>query len=681
GGTLRFEYHSKKLNRDYDITAYGIEELHFALIIQDTTARKRKTYKRSHMPAGEKRIDAILSETPGVFYTCEMIDGKKVFTYVNNNVVNVLGFRPEEIIGAPEFWSSRIHPEDVVQLKAVQENVENDQPLHLEYRFKSKTGEYCWLHEVHKVVTNISGEKTTYAVCWDITEHKHAKQLIEARVKLLSFSYGRPMGEVLQRALDKLCKTVSSPLGFYHFVSDDEKIVTVKTWSLDVVECYLGGDNLRMRFNVAAAGVWADCLRERRPVIYNQYTSLPHRKGLPEGHPAITRLLIVPVMWQDKIVAVVGVANKLQDYTEQDAKAVSYLADVAWTIASRKQSEAKIRYLTFHDKLTGLYNRAFMEEEINRLNSKRQMPVSVIVADVNGLKLVNDTYGHGVGDKMLKAVAGILKRSCRQEDIIARWGGDEFVILLPQTPLAKAREIGKRIMEKCIAVYIEDVPIALAVGVAVKKDQNSDLTDALKRAEDSMYKQKLLDSKSTKSAVLNALLKTLRAKSFETEEHACRMQMIALEFGEKLGLPDSELNRLSLLITLHDIGKINIPEGILTKAEPLTEEEWEIMKKHPETGFRITRSTEEFAHVAEDIFSHHEHWDGSGYPRGLKGEKIPFLARITAIIDAYEVMTNGRPYKKKLSKEEAVAEIIKHSGTHFDPELAKLFVKKIVENR
>ena len=677
GDTVRFKHHSAQLNRSFHVIAYGTEEGQFSFILQEAILQEEKRKMKPHLLKSEKRLNAILSEIPAVIYTCKMIDGRKVITQVNGNIVNVLGFEPGEITGEPGLWRSRIHPEDLDLIKAAPERLEEGHSVHLEYRFNSKAGIYRWLHEVQKNVINDSGAIETYAVCWDITERKQAEQLIETRIKLLTFSYGHSMDEVLQKALDRACEAVNSPLGFYHLVSPDEKIVNVKAWSSAVLERYLKGDNIKMRFNVAAAGVWADCLRERRPVIYNQYSSLRHRKGVPEGHPAITRVMIVPILRQGKIAAVLGVGNKPEDYTEQDVQVVSYIADLAWMIAGRKQSEAKIRYISFHDALTGLYNRTFMEEEIQRLDTERQMPVSVIMADLNGLKLVNDTYGHEVGDKMLKAVADILKKSCRQEDIVARWGGDEFVILLPQTPAEQAADVCRRIKEKCSSVYIEDVPIALALGVAVNKDRSGDLKDALKRAEDSMYKQKLTDSKSTKSAVLSALLKTLRAKSFETEEHACRMQMIALDFGENLRLPDSELNRLSLLITLHDIGKINIPEEILIKAEPLTEEEWEILKKHPETGYRITRSTEEFAHVSEDILSHHERWDGSGYPRGLKGEQIPFLARVTAIIDAYEVMTHGRPYKRKLSKEEAVAEIKKHSGTQFDPGLVKLFLKKI----
>ncbi|MGM0653479.1 MAG: HD-GYP domain-containing protein, partial [Bacillota bacterium] len=148
----------------------------------------------------------------------------------------------------------------------------------------------------------------------------------------------------------------------------------------------------------------------------------------------------------------------------------------------------------------------------------------------------------------------------------------------------------------------------------------------------------------------------------------------AIKIGEKLGLPETELNRLKLLVMLHDIGKINIPREILTKEGSLSPEEWKLVKQHPETGYRIAHTTEEFAHVAEDILAHHERWDGTGYPNGLKKEKIPLLARITAVADAYEVMTNGRPYKEPMTKEEIVKEVKRCAGKQFDPELVEIFL-------
>jgi diguanylate cyclase (GGDEF)-like protein/PAS domain S-box-containing protein len=343
-------------------------------------------------------------------------------------------------------------------------------------------------------------------------------------------------------------------------------------------------------------------------------------------------------------------------------------------ISQRKLAEEKIRHMSFHDQLTDLYNRYYLEEEFKRLDTERQLPLSIIIADVNGLKLINDTYGHLTGDQLLCKAAEIIRKNSRSEDIVARWGGDEFVILLPQTGALEAEIIRKRISAGCEKAYIEDFPVSLALGSATRTDSTKSVSALLKEAEDLMYEQKLIESRSTKSAVLGALLKTLAAKSYETETHTRNMQEIAVKIGRTLGLPDSEINRLILLITLHDIGKINIPEEILTKERPLTEEEWEIIKKHPETGHRIAMATEEFAHVAEDILSHHERYDGLGYPRKLKGDAIPLLARITAVADAFEVMSNGRPYRKAMTREEIIAEFKNCSGSHFDPELVEILL-------
>ncbi len=344
-------------------------------------------------------------------------------------------------------------------------------------------------------------------------------------------------------------------------------------------------------------------------------------------------------------------------------------------ITERKQTEEQMRYLSLHDNLTSLYNRAFIEAEMKRLDTARQLPLSIIMADLNGLKLINDTYGHSLGDKALCAAAEIISKTCRKDDIFARWGGDEFVILLPQTSLPDANLVRNRIVSRCRNIFIEDVPVSLAVGAACKETTCENISKTLQEAENNMYKQKLTESRSTKSAVVRALLKTLEAKSFESESHTRGMQKIAKKIGKKINLPEEELNRLDLLITLHDIGKINIAEEILTKAKPRTEEEWATIRKHPEIGFRIAQATEEFAHVAKDILAHHEHWDGKGYPQGLKGPAIPLLARITAIADAYEVMTNGRPYQNPMSRKAIEAEFMRCSGTQFDPVLVKAFLE------
>jgi len=172
------------------------------------------------------------------------------------------------------------------------------------------------------------------------------------------------------------------------------------------------------------------------------------------------------------------------------------------------------------------------------------------------------------------------------------------------------------------------------------------------------------------------MLKILGAKSYETKEHAERMRRLSLKTGKKVGLSEKQLTQLSLLANLHDIGKINIDEKILKKPSALSNHEWEKIKEHPIKGFAIAQSIEEFTPVAKLILAHHEHWDGGGYPEGLKGEDIPYLARIISIIDAYDVMTHDRPYSKAVSKEEALAEIKRCAGTQFDPKLAEIFLEE-----
>ncbi len=348
-------------------------------------------------------------------------------------------------------------------------------------------------------------------------------------------------------------------------------------------------------------------------------------------------------------------------------------------ITERKLAGEQIRYLSYHDNLTGLYNRAYLEERIHVIERTDQFPIGLILADLNGLKLINDTYGHSIGDEQLIKTANILNRAVRNQDIVARWGGDEFIILMPDTTEKNARKVSAAINNICSLTEKDEIPVSITMGVSAKMSSSEGISDILQQAEEEMYKNKLIESKSAKSNILKALLNTLGAKSYETEEHAWRMQDMAFKIGDKIGLSEVELDRLILLVSMHDIGKITIPEYILTKPGQLTEQEWELIKKHPETGYWIARSTEEFSHIAEEILSHHEWWDGSGYPRELIGEEIPLLARITAIVDAYDVMVHGRPYKKAFTQQEAVQEIQNCAGTQFDTELVRIFVTVLKE--
>ncbi|NLJ56024.1 MAG: diguanylate cyclase [Firmicutes bacterium] len=346
---------------------------------------------------------------------------------------------------------------------------------------------------------------------------------------------------------------------------------------------------------------------------------------------------------------------------------------VLMDITDRKQAEKKILRLGLQDSLTGLHNRYFMQEKIKKLDTdKLQLPVSVIMADLNGLKLINDTCGHSAGDKELQRTARLLKKSCRKKDFIARWGGDEFIILLPQTTLAEAEHVCKRITDNCRKTHVKGVPVSISLGVATKNSINKSLAKALNKAENNMYVQKLAEHYNARKVILNYLRKTLTEKNLGMKIHIERMQALAMKIGQKKGLSAAELDRLHTLIALHNIGRINLPGKIVTQKGVLSAPEKEIMQKQLEFGYRIAQATGVHCYLAEDILAHHEHWDGSGYPWGLKGKEIPLQARVIAIVDAYEVMTRGGA--ATVSKEEALAELKRCAGTRFDPELVEIFV-------
>ena len=355
---------------------------------------------------------------------------------------------------------------------------------------------------------------------------------------------------------------------------------------------------------------------------------------------------------------------------------------VSRDISERRQKEEKILYLNYHDVLTGLYNRTFFDEEQQRLDTESHLPLSVIIGDINGLRLINDAFGYAEGDKLLVEISKILRECCRAEDIIARTGGDEFSILLPKTDSALARNLFDRIKKTCEEYALnsdnEVYYTSISLGYATKIRQDEPFYQVLKVAEEYMYRRKLLAQKSLHSAIISSIKTTMFEKSNETEEHAERLADLSRKLGQAIGLSEEDLVSLELVATLHDIGKISVDQNILTKRGRLTDAEWAEMKKHPEVGYRIAQTVPELRSISEYILCHHEKWDGTGYPQGLSGEDIPLLSRILAIVDSYDAMTQDRSYRKAMTKDAAIAEIIKNAGTQFDPENARIFVEKVL---
>jgi len=339
-----------------------------------------------------------------------------------------------------------------------------------------------------------------------------------------------------------------------------------------------------------------------------------------------------------------------------------FILSIISDITSRKKNEEEIIHMSYHDKLT-----------------QRQLPFSIIMGDLNGLKITNDTFGHSEGDRMLLEATMMLKKISRSEDILARWGGDEFIILLPKTSIADAEDISQRIKNECKNLQVRNIPLGLAIGIATKTESSQHVEEIITEAESNMYKNKLIEKQSNSGSIIFALEQTLFEKSSETMEHTSRLKNFALKLGKSIKLHSSEMDELSLLASLHDIGKVAIPEEILLKKGALTEKEWEIIKRHPETGYNIAQASPQIIHIARFILACHENWDGSGYPRGLAKEEIPLLSRIVAIADAYDVMSNNRSYKIALSKDEAIKELLRCAGSQFDPVLVSKFIEILAD--
>lgn len=357
---------------------------------------------------------------------------------------------------------------------------------------------------------------------------------------------------------------------------------------------------------------------------------------------------------------------------------------IARDITERKKLEDKLKQAANHDSLTGLYSRSFFEEEMKLLSKEREISIGLIVLDIDGLKYINDILGHQEGDKLLINLSKILLATFRPSDVIARIGGDEFAVLIRDVDNNKLNETAQRLNNNILA-YNQKLksyqnPIHVSAGYAIKDVPTKKIEQVLKEADDMLFKEKIPKREDVRKSILNVIKTTMLEKDLTTKERIGRLTSLASSFSDAMNLSDEEKRKLILTTELHDIGKIVIPDDVLNKRGKLSFEDFEHIKKHPEAGYRIAMAIPEISHVAEYILYSHERWDGKGYPKELIGEEIPLISRMTLIIDAYDAITNNRPYRKASSIKQAINELKYNAGTQFDPELIDIFVNKVIFN-
>jgi len=363
---------------------------------------------------------------------------------------------------------------------------------------------------------------------------------------------------------------------------------------------------------------------------------------------------------------------------------------------AKAEEEARV------DELTGLLNRRSLNEmlasEISR-HSRYGGVFSIIILDLDSFKAFNDNYGHLAGDRLLRRIGSIMKSAIRGSDQAFRYGGDEFAILLTQTPLNDASKVAERIRQQAASkAKTGSIPITISLGLASWPADGTGANKIIAAADTALYHAKrsggnrshcasgtllplddtMVSSEdiqdSEASSTLFALAATVDARNHYTRNHSKKVNEYAIALAEALDMERLEINRLSTCALLHDIGKIGISNDILNKHGKLTNREWEAIKTHPQLGATIAAHSRQLAPCVPGIRHHHERYDGSGYPKGLKGEDIPLEARILAIADAFAAMNSERPYSDALSYEEALEEIKRGAGSQFDPKLVEVFL-------
>ena len=348
-------------------------------------------------------------------------------------------------------------------------------------------------------------------------------------------------------------------------------------------------------------------------------------------------------------------------------------------ITARKEMESAILWANRHDVLTGIENRQSFEEQIEVCDKARRYPLSVLIGDLNGLKVVNDAFGRETGDDLLIATAKVLQRHTEHLGVCARIGGDEFGIMLPETEEDAAWRVAEQLQAAIGELSVRGVRMTMSFGVATKRSQGESLNEISKQAENMLSRSKLTESPSAHSRAVHTIINTLHEKNRREELHSRRVSVLSVRLAEAAKMGAKEITEMRTAGLLHDIGKIAIDEAILNKVGKLTAQEWEEVKRHPETGWHILGSVGELGELATYVLSHHERMDGKGYPRGLKGDAIPIPARIIAIADAYDAMTAERTYRKTISNRAAASELKRCAGTQFDADLARLFVEQVLD--
>ena len=519
---------------------------------------------------------------------------------------------------------------------------------------------------------------------------------------------------MLNRLTTIITSSVSIQMIFEGFAQELKKVADIDWATIALLD---GDELLFMVLSSTIGSAWQPGERiplkgtatelscRERQAVYEPDLKRHHRFWTWEVHvqQGIRSVLYLPLSVTDRTIgSLILASHKPNAYSRGQIKLLERVALQIAAPIENAQLYARLEQKSRIDELTGLFNRPYFEERLKEelaRHSRYGDAFSIFMLDLDNFKAYNDVYGHPTGDILLGHIGRIIKNSVRNVDQAFRYGGDEFVVILPQTARDSAYVVAERVRRQ-LAEEMEKKAIAVtcSIGLASYPADGMLSGELVDVADTALYHAKrtggnriFLSSKilskppdgagipgiNTRPGSLSevyAIASAVEAKDPYTYGHSKRVNIYAVALAEKIGLSPDEVSMLSAAALLHDIGKVGIPDTVLNKKGKLNKEDWEVIKAHPKLGANIMSNIPKLAPAVNSILYHHERWDGSGYPEGLKGEEIPLEARILAIVDSFEAMTSARPYRPALSLEEVVVELRQGAGLQFDPNLVEAFI-------
>lgn len=578
------------------------------------------------------------------------LDLRQDTVYLSPRWKATLGYADHELVNAQATFIQLMHPEDINRIEAYNTAFFNDieaVQYDCEFRMIHKDGHTVYIRSRGSVQRDAQGKAIRLTGSHtDITAERKAQEALassEAKYRLIA-----------EHVSDVIWVLSLDPLRFTYVSPSIAKLRGVDPQQI-----------LNTPFETVIVQMGMMPLSEaltRDAVLIRKEPQLPIDRVFEietahaDGHPLWLEINTSMRVSDGGTIEVVGVSRD---------------------ITHRKKIEAELSYLSFHDQLTGLYNRAYYETELARLDVERNLPLSLILCDVNGLKITNDAFGHQAGDELLMAFGELLRDTLRQDDIMARAGGDEFVVLLPKTDYEQAALLAQRLREAMDAHKPIRFKLSAAIGCATKTESATPMSEIYKAAEDHMYAQKVADRQNFNSSLKDLMMRSLFDKHPLEKAHSENVRRLAYLIGKVMGLDEAQLSDLEHAASLHDIGKIGLDESIVRDPFALSDEELDSFKRHPEIGYQVLRSAYEFSGIAEVVLTHHENVDGTGYPKGLKGDQIPLAARIIHVANDYDVSIQRLGH----STPQAVEALRRHRGTLLDPTVVDAFINQVLNYR